>query len=80
MANFAMVLGVRKGQATLLGEPSDLSAAKKRFSSIVQDGGTADGKAFEEVWLCDTIMGRMRRKAFCVSEVESKPAAKKAKA
>jgi len=78
MANFAMVLGVRKGEPSLIGSPSDLSTAKKKFTSIVMDGGVSGSSLFDEVWLCDTVQGRLRRKAFCHAPA-TLPPAKKAK-
>lgn len=78
MASYAMILGITAGKPEVIGAPVDLSDAKKRFASIVQDGGVLDGSEFDEVWLCDTAHGRLRRKAFCrahsdVPTVEKKP-------
>lgn len=70
MASYAMLLGITAGKPEVLGLPVDLSDAKKRFASIVQDGGVLDGSAFDEVWLCDTAHGRLRRKAFCHAPTE----------
>ena len=83
MANFAMLLGVENGEAKVLGAPSDLSSVKKRFTSIVMDGGVSEGIPYDEVWLVDTVQGRLRRKAFCHAQAQApEPAApaKKAKA
>jgi hypothetical protein len=79
MANFAYVLGVCSGSAQAIGQPTDLSSAKKRFASIVLDGGVSEGTPFDEVWLVDTVQGRLRRKAFCHAPAPE-PAPKKAKA
>lgn len=65
MASYAMVLGVKAGAPSLIGKPGDLSAVKKAFVSIVQDGGVSGSTSFDEVWLVDTAQGRLRRKAFC---------------
>jgi len=80
MANFAMVLGVRKGEPSFIGSPADLSTAKKRFASIVLDGGVSGTTSFDEVWLCDTVQGRLRRKAFCHASAQIPPAKKASKA
>jgi hypothetical protein len=80
MANFALVLGVSQGVAKVIGQPSDLSGAKKRFTSVVMDGGVANGASFDEVWLCDTVQGRLRRKAFCHTAAQAPEPAKKTKA
>ena len=76
MASYAMLLGINAGRAEVLGAPVDLSDAKRKFASIVQDGGVLGDSTFDEVWLCDTAHGRLRRKAFCHAP-ETKPAAEK---
>lgn len=79
MANFAMVLGVKGGAPSVIGKPDDLSSVKKSFNSIVQDGGISGSASFDEVWLVDTVQGRLRRKAFCRAPVDEPPSEKKAK-
>lgn len=84
MASFAMVLGVVKGEASLLGAPADHATATKQFKTIVFDGGVSGAAKFDELWLCDTIQGRLRRKAFChaepvAAETAPAPRARKAK-
>lgn len=77
MASYAMLLGINAGRAEVLGAPVDLSDAKRKFASIVQDGGVLGDSTFDEVWLCDTAHGRLRRKAFCHAQSEPAPAAEK---
>lgn len=74
-----MVLGLKQGLAELVAGPGSMSDSKRAFASIVQDGGVAEGQAFEEVWLVDTAHGRLRRKSFEVPAEPAPAAEKKAK-
>jgi hypothetical protein len=77
MASYAMLLGINAGRAEVLGAPVDLSDAKRKFAQIVQDGGVLGGSAYDELWLCDTAHGRLRRKAFCHAPAEPTQAPEK---
>lgn len=68
MANYSLVLGVSKGCAEVIGKPMPNCGAKRTFKQLIADNGSFDGNQFDEVWLVDTLQGRLRRKGFvCVS-------------
>lgn len=64
MANYSLVLGIKKGTANLIGEPIPNCGAKRSFKTVLANNGFADGTQYDEVWLCDTVQGRLRRKSF----------------
>lgn len=68
MANYSMVLGLRKGSAEIIGNPVPNCGAKRIFKQLIADNGAAAGNQYDEVWLVDTVQGRLRRKGFvCVA-------------
>lgn len=68
MANYSLVLGVSKGSAEVIGKPMPNCGAKRTFKQLIADNGSFDGNQFDEVWLVDTVQGRLRRKGFvCVA-------------
>lgn len=68
MANYSMVLGLRKGSAEIIGNPVPNCGAKRIFKQLIADNGSSAGNQFDEVWLVDTVQGRLRRKGFvCVA-------------
>ena len=64
MANYSLVLGVSKGSAEVIGAPIANGGAKRIFKQLIADNGIAGATQYEEVWLVDTLQGRLRRKGF----------------
>ena len=64
MANYSLVLGVSKGSAEVIGNPIANGGAKRLFKQLIADNGIAGVTQYEEVWLVDTLQGRLRRKGF----------------
>ena len=79
MANYSLVLGVRKGAAEMIGKPMPNCGAKRTFKQLIADNGLTDGEQYDEVWLVDTIQGRLRRKGFVYQSVQQTETAVPAK-
>jgi len=54
----------------MIGKPMPNCGAKRTFKQLISDNGITDGEQFDEVWLVDTIQGRLRRKGFVCQSVE----------
>jgi hypothetical protein len=79
MANYSLVLGVSKGEAEVIGNPIANGGAKRLFKQIIADNGIAGVCQYEEVWLVDTLQGRLRRKGFVCGSAPQADSAEPAK-
>ena len=79
MANYSLVLGVNKGSAEVIGNPIANGGAKRLFKQIIADNGIAGVCQYEEVWLVDTLQGRLRRKGFVCGSAPQAESAEPAK-
>jgi len=63
----------------MIGKPMPNCGAKRTFKQLIADNGMTDGEQYDEVWLVDTIQGRLRRKGFVCQSVEQTELAAPAK-